>query len=43
MYHRYPIYAEADLTVYSGNVRKETMVTNVLSAVVELAEKGQGK
>ena len=43
MNHRYPIYAEADLTVYSGNVRKETMVTNVLTAVVELAGKGRAE
>nr|CAD6432381.1 shikimate kinase [Rhizobium sp. Q54] len=41
MNQRYPIYSEADLTVPSGNVRKETMVTNVLSAVIGLAKKGQ--
>ncbi len=40
MNQRYPIYAEADLTVYSGNVRKEVMVGNVLSAVVGLIQKG---
>lgn len=40
MNQRYPIYAEADLTVYSGNVRKEVMVGDVLSAVVELIQKG---
>jgi Shikimate kinase len=43
MNQRYPIYSEADLTVHSGNVRKEIMVTNVLSAVIALAEKGQTK
>lgn len=40
MDQRYPIYAQADLTVPSGNVRKEAMVTNVLSAVVEHGQKG---
>lgn len=40
MNQRYPIYAEADLTVYSGNVRKEAMVSNVLAAVVGLIQKG---
>ena len=43
MNQRYPIYSEADLTVHSGNVRKEAMVTSVLSAVTALAEKGQTK
>jgi len=40
MDQRYPVYAEADLTVPSGNVRKDAMVTNVLSAIIGLAEKG---
>lgn len=40
MNQRYPIYAEADLTVHSGNVRKEVMVNNVLSAIVGLTQKG---
>ncbi len=40
MDQRYPLYAEADLTVPSGNVRKEAMVTNVLSALIGLQEKG---
>lgn len=40
MNQRYPIYAEADLTVHSGNVRKEVMVNNVLSAIVRLTQKG---
>ena len=30
---RYPIYAEADLTVLSRDVRKETMVEEVLAAI----------
>lgn len=40
MNQRYPIYAEADLTVPSGNVRKEATVTNVLSVLAGPAEKG---
>jgi shikimate kinase len=40
MDQRYPVYAEADLTVPSGNVRKDAMVTNVLSAIIGLGEKG---
>ncbi|MCB5204448.1 shikimate kinase [Neorhizobium sp. T786] len=40
MNQRYPVYAEADLTVHSGNVRKEVMVNNVLSAIVGLTQKG---
>lgn len=32
---RYPIYAEADLTVMSRDVNKETMVEDVLTAVIE--------
>lgn len=32
---RYPIYAEADLTVLSRDVRKEVMADEVLRAVVE--------
>ncbi|MFN7103997.1 MAG: shikimate kinase [Pseudorhizobium sp.] len=43
MNQRYPIYAEADLTVPSGNVRKEAMVTNVLSALAGPAEKGDAQ
>ena len=31
---RYPIYAEADLTVLSRDVKKETMVEEVLAAIV---------
>ncbi len=37
MRQRYPIYAEADLTVQSENIRKDMMVGEVLSAVVSLA------
>lgn len=36
MIQRYPIYAEADLTVHSGNVRKDVMVNDVLSVVAGL-------
>ncbi|OCP38154.1 shikimate kinase [Ensifer sp. LC163] len=32
---RYPIYAEADLTVLSRDVNKETMVEEVLTAVID--------
>ncbi|MBP1876552.1 Shikimate kinase [Ensifer adhaerens] len=32
---RYPIYAEADLTVMSRDVNKETMVEDVLTAVID--------
>lgn len=38
MIQRYPIYAEADLTVLSGNVRKDVMVNEVLSIVAGLAD-----
>jgi shikimate kinase len=36
MIQRYPIYAEADVTVLSENVRKDVMVNEVLSAVANL-------
>jgi len=36
---RYPIYAEADLTVLSRDVKKETMVEDVLAAVIEHQDK----
>ena len=36
---RYPIYAEADLTVLSRDVKKETMVEDVLTAVIEYQDK----
>ncbi|NRQ18801.1 shikimate kinase [Ensifer sesbaniae] len=36
---RYPIYAEADLIVLSRDVRKETMVEDVLAAVIEHQDK----
>ncbi|MBD9652072.1 shikimate kinase [Ensifer sp. KUDG1] len=36
---RYPIYAEADLTVLSRDVKKETMVEDVLNAVIEYQDK----
>ncbi len=37
MIQRYPIYAEADLTVMSVNIRKELMVNEVLQAIAGLA------
>jgi shikimate kinase len=37
MIQRYPIYAEADVTVLSENVRKDVMVNEVLSAVANLS------
>ena len=39
---RYPIYAEADLTVLSRDVGKETMVKEVLAAIAE-GEKAESK
>lgn len=41
MTQRYPIYAEADLTVQSQNVRKDVMVNEVLSAVASLSSEGE--
>ncbi|OHV82071.1 shikimate kinase [Rhizobium sp. LCM 4573] len=41
MIQRYPIYAQADLTVESEDVRKDVMVKNVLAAVVGLAGEGE--
>lgn len=38
MSQRYPIYAEADLTVQSGNVRKDVMASEVLAAVARLSQ-----
>jgi shikimate kinase len=32
---RYPIYAQADITVLSRDVRKEIMADEVLEAVIE--------
>lgn len=40
MIARYPIYAEADMTVLSHNVRKEVMVDDVLKAVAAFAQNG---
>lgn len=37
MHQRYPIYAEADMTVQSADVRKETMANNVLAAIAGIA------
>lgn len=36
---RYPVYAEADLTVQSENVRKDVMVNDVLSAIVGMTDR----
>ena len=36
---RYPIYAEADLTVQSRDVRKETVAEDVLAAIAASADK----
>lgn len=36
---RYPIYAQADLTVLSRDVKKETMVEEVLTAITAAAKK----
>ena len=36
---RYPIYAQADLTVLSRDVKKETMVEEVLAAIASAAKK----
>jgi shikimate kinase len=40
MIQRYPIYAEADLTVMSVNIRKELMANAVLEAITGLAQSG---
>ncbi|ADY66791.1 MULTISPECIES: shikimate kinase [Rhizobium/Agrobacterium group] len=39
MEKRYPIYAEADLTIESRDVRKEIIVTEVLGAIAGLEQK----
>jgi shikimate kinase len=39
MNQRYPIYAEADLTVRSENVRKEVMANAVLAAIVAIGNR----
>ncbi len=36
---RYPIYAEADLTVISRDVKKEVMVEEVLTALAAMPKK----
>ncbi len=40
MIQRYPIYAEADLTVSSVNVRKDIMANSVISALADLHQEG---
>ncbi|MCW0980947.1 shikimate kinase [Agrobacterium tumefaciens] len=39
MEKRYPIYAEADLTIESRDVRKEIIVTEVLAAIAGIEQK----
>ncbi|WP_275784689.1 shikimate kinase [Pararhizobium gei] len=39
MHLRYPVYAEADLTVISRDVKKEVMVEEVLSALAAMPKK----
>lgn len=41
MVQRYPIYEQADLTVISGNVRKDVMVNEVLQAVAGLSQQNE--
>jgi shikimate kinase len=41
MIERYPVYEQADLTVISGNVRKDAMVHEVLQAVAGLTQEGE--
>ncbi|SFB24441.1 shikimate kinase [Rhizobium sp. NFR07] len=41
MIQRYPIYEQADLTVISGNVRKDVMVNEVLQALADLAQESE--
>jgi len=43
MNQRYPIYAEADITVASGHGSQVATVTSVLSALAGLAERGDGR
>lgn len=38
MHQRYPIYAQADMTVESRDVRKEAMANEVLAAIAALAK-----
>ena len=38
---RYPIYAQADLTVLSRDVKKETMVEEVLAAITAAGPRNQ--
>ncbi|MCY1665758.1 shikimate kinase [Rhizobium sp. SL86] len=41
MTQRYPIYAEADVTVDSRDVRKETMANEVLSVIAAMAKENE--
>jgi shikimate kinase len=43
MVQRYPVYAEADLTVMSENVRKELVAGEVLKAVASLSQASLAK
>lgn len=39
---RYPVYAEAEVTVLSRNVRKETVMRDVLKALAALHDRNEG-
>ena len=43
MERRYPVYEKADLTVQSRDVRKETIASEVLVAILEYYDKGNSK
>ena len=43
MDRRYPVYAEADLTVQSRDVRKDVIVDEVLEAIIDHSDKGKPK
>ncbi|QLF68603.1 shikimate kinase [Peteryoungia desertarenae] len=43
MDRRYPVYAEADLTVQSRDVRKDVIVDEVLEAIIDYCDKGKPK
>jgi len=41
MNQRYPIYALADLTVQSRDERKEVIVDEVMTAIIDFSTKGK--
>ncbi|SIQ65716.1 shikimate kinase [Rhizobium sp. RU35A] len=43
MHQRYPIYAEADVTVESRDIRKDAMAHEVLAVLAALAEEGKAR